>query len=84
VNIPPPYKFIYSAGGPAGEVHRIDENTGGFGDKVEEILFVDKKDLDKADKTRAALVSWLRFSISTGANPNFWTEIWFARDRVHS
>jgi hypothetical protein len=32
-------------------------STGGFGDKVEEIFFVDKKDLEKADKTRAALVS---------------------------
>ena len=56
MNIPPPYRFIYSAGGPTGEVHHIDENTGGFGVKVEEILFVDKKDLEKADKTRAALV----------------------------
>jgi len=57
VNIPPPHKFVYSAGGPTGEVHRIDEITGGFGDKVQEILFVDKEDLEKADKTRAALVS---------------------------
>jgi carboxy-cis,cis-muconate cyclase len=57
VNIPPPFKFIYSVGGPTGEVHRIDENSGGFGEKVEEIFFVDKKDLEAADRTRAALVS---------------------------
>lgn len=57
VNVPAPYKFIYSTGGPTGEVHRVDENTGGFGVKVEEIIFVEKEDLEKVDKTRAALVS---------------------------
>lgn len=84
VNIPPPHKFIYSAGGPTGEVHRIDENTGGFGDKVHEILFVDEEDLEKADKTRAALVSLPRFSLSDLSRFSSEIEIWFARDRVYS
>ncbi len=82
MNIPSPHKFVYSAGGPTGEVHRIDEITGGFGDKVQEILFVDKEDLEKADKTRAALVSLPRFSLSNLSH--FEIEIWFARDRVYS
>lgn len=62
MNVPPPYKFIYSTGGPTGEVHQVDESTGGFGVKVEEIFFVKKEDLEKADKTRAALVSTAPFT----------------------
>ncbi|PFH47560.1 hypothetical protein AMATHDRAFT_6618 [Amanita thiersii Skay4041] len=55
VNIPPPYTHIYSTGGPTGEVHRIDPQTGGFGSKTQEFLFVPPDELDKADKTRVAL-----------------------------
>ena len=68
MNIPPPHRFIYSAGGPSGEVHRVDENTGGFGEKVEEIFIFEEKDIEKADKTRAALVSWLRIPLTTSAD----------------
>lgn len=49
--------MIYSAGGPTGEVHEVDQNTGGFGRKVQELLYVPAEELDKADKTRVALVS---------------------------
>ena len=44
-------------GGPTGEVHRVDLVTGGFAEKVQEILFVPPSELAKADKTRVALVS---------------------------
>ncbi|TFK19601.1 3-carboxy-cis,cis-mucoante lactonizing enzyme [Coprinopsis marcescibilis] len=55
INIPPPYDYIYSAGGPTGEVHEWDPTTGGFGRKVQQFLFVPEEELDKADKTRVAL-----------------------------
>ncbi|ORY90131.1 Lactonase, 7-bladed beta-propeller-domain-containing protein [Leucosporidium creatinivorum] len=46
---------IYSAGGPTGEVHDVDPLTGGFGNKLQELLYVEKHELEKADKTRVAL-----------------------------
>ncbi|EAU86955.1 hypothetical protein CC1G_09812 [Coprinopsis cinerea okayama7 len=55
INIPPPYTFIYSAGGPTGEVHEYDPQTGGFGRKVQQVLFVPEDELEKADKSRVAL-----------------------------
>jgi carboxy-cis,cis-muconate cyclase len=57
VSIPPPYTHVYSAGGPTGEVHVIDPTSGGFGEKVQQILFVKEEDLDGADKSPVALVS---------------------------
>jgi len=44
-------------GGPTGEVHLVDKITGGFGQKMQEILFVPESELSQADKTRVALVS---------------------------
>ncbi|KAK4057716.1 hypothetical protein OIO90_001364 [Microbotryomycetes sp. JL221] len=46
---------IYSAGGPTGEVHAIDPETGGFGTKLQQLLYVDQNKLEQADKTRVAL-----------------------------
>jgi carboxy-cis,cis-muconate cyclase len=57
VSIPPPYTHVYSAGGPTGEVHVIDTTSGGFGEKVQQILFVKEEDLEGADKSPVALVS---------------------------
>lgn len=57
IDVPPPFTHIYSVGGPTGEVHLIDEHTGGFGKKAQEILFVPEDELPKADKTRVGLVS---------------------------
>ena len=54
--LPPPYSRAFSVGGPTGEVHLIDPNTGGFGDQLQQILFVPKNELENADKTRVALV----------------------------
>lgn len=48
---------IYSAGGPTGEVHAVDPETGGFGAKLQELLYVPADELEQADKTRVALVS---------------------------
>ena len=47
---------IYSAGGPTGEVHAVDARTGGFGEKLQEMLYVEPSELPSADKTRVALV----------------------------
>ncbi|KAL0958781.1 hypothetical protein HGRIS_014102 [Hohenbuehelia grisea] len=55
ITIPPPFRHVYSAGGPTGEVHNIDESTGGFGKKVDQLLFVSPHELPTADKTRVAL-----------------------------
>jgi carboxy-cis,cis-muconate cyclase len=35
----------------------VDEDTGGFGKKTQEVLFVPELELPQADKTRVALVS---------------------------
>lgn len=50
---------IYSIGGPTGEVHaKPDEtSTTGFGEKVQEVLFVPEGELEGWDKTNKALVS---------------------------
>ncbi|PWN36497.1 3-carboxy-cis,cis-mucoante lactonizing enzyme [Meira miltonrushii] len=50
-------RFLYSAGGPTGEVHSIDQATGAIQEKVQEIIFLKEgeKALPKADKTRVAL-----------------------------
>ena len=39
-----------------GEVHRVNDETGGFGEKLQEVLFVEPEALADADKTRVALV----------------------------
>jgi hypothetical protein len=62
ISIPPPYTHLYSAGGPTGEVHAVDPLTGGFGEKVQQILFVPDEELLQADKSRAALVRRFVFS----------------------
>ena len=56
ITLPPPYSRAYSVGGPTGEVHLIDPNTGGFGDQLQQVLFVPENELANADKTRVALV----------------------------
>lgn len=54
---PGPSHFLYSAGGPTGEVHLIDQTTGAIQEKVQEIIFLREGEaaLPKADKTRVAL-----------------------------
>ena len=50
-------RFLYSAGGPTGEVHRIDGLSGALLGKDDELCFLKggRKDLAAADKTRKAL-----------------------------
>lgn len=50
-------KFLFSAGGPTGEVHSIDPLSGAIKEKEQEIVFLKggEKDLASADKTRKAL-----------------------------
>jgi len=55
ITLPPPYTYLYSAGGPTGETHAVDSSTGGFGEKIQELLFVPAEKLAEADKTRVAL-----------------------------
>jgi carboxy-cis,cis-muconate cyclase len=54
---PSPSKFLFSAGGPTGEMHYIDAQTGALKEKGQEIIFLKggEKDLVSADKTRKAL-----------------------------
>lgn len=71
-NQPPPYytasapgfgskpgvsRWLGSAGGPTGELHRLDPETGLIREKVKEIIFLPggKEELKGADKTRKAL-----------------------------
>jgi carboxy-cis,cis-muconate cyclase len=50
-------KFLYSAGGPTGEIHYIDAQSGALLAKKEELIFLKKgkSALASADKTRKAL-----------------------------
>ena len=34
---------MYSAGGASGEVFRIDQETGGFAEKIQDLAFVDQR-----------------------------------------
>lgn len=45
----------YSMGGPTGEVHALDPTSGVWGQKIQEVLFVEPDELEEADKTRQAL-----------------------------
>ncbi|KAK0203127.1 Lactonase, 7-bladed beta-propeller-domain-containing protein [Desarmillaria ectypa] len=45
----------YSMGGPSGEVHDLDPTSGVWGQKIQEILFVEPHELEEADKTPKAL-----------------------------
>ncbi|KAG7444511.1 putative isomerase YbhE [Guyanagaster necrorhizus] len=45
----------YSMGGPTGEVHLLDPVSGLWGQKIQEILFIEPDELPEADKTRKAL-----------------------------
>ncbi|KAF8228399.1 putative isomerase YbhE [Tricholoma matsutake] len=65
ITIPPPYTHIYSAGGPTGEVHQVDQATGGFGDQIQQILFVPEDELESADKTRRSGSHGVEFSLPT-------------------
>ena len=46
---------IFSAGGHTAEVHAVSE-SGGFGEKLQELAFLPQSELANADKTRKALV----------------------------
>ena len=50
--------FIYSIGGPSGEVHKIDAE-GGFGEKIQELFYVPVDEFEATDKSRKALVRML-------------------------
>ena len=49
--------FIYSVGGHSGEVHRIHAN-GGFGVRIQELMYVPPEEFASTDKSRKALVRW--------------------------
>ena len=50
-------RWLGSAGGPTGELHRLDAETGAIGERVKELVFLagGEKELAGADKTRKAL-----------------------------
>ncbi|KAJ7182595.1 hypothetical protein C8R43DRAFT_1054515 [Mycena crocata] len=56
VTVPPPFSHVYSAGGPAAQVHaRPPGGVPGFGAHVQEVKFVPESEWAVADKTRKAL-----------------------------
>lgn len=70
ITIPPPHDFIYSVGGPTGEVHAFSHSASAsekaksspadslqtlFGPKIQHLLFIPPEELEQADKTRVAL-----------------------------
>ena len=50
-------RWLGSAGGPTGELHRLDPNTGEIREKVKELIFLPggEEELKTADKSRKAL-----------------------------
>ncbi|KAF6760468.1 hypothetical protein DFP72DRAFT_73205 [Ephemerocybe angulata] len=54
ISVPPPYDFVYSTGGPTGEVHTLAPD-GSFGEKIQQYLFVPEDELETTDKTPVAL-----------------------------
>lgn len=50
-------RWLGSAGGPTGELHKLDTETGLIGEKVKELIFLPggEGELEGADKTRKAL-----------------------------
>jgi carboxy-cis,cis-muconate cyclase len=59
--------LLFSVGGPTGEIHRLNPETGAIEEKLQEILFVPKDALENEDKSRKALVS---FSINQAVHLN--------------
>ncbi|KDR79164.1 hypothetical protein GALMADRAFT_243050 [Galerina marginata CBS 339.88] len=55
IAVPPPFTRCYSVGGPTGESHVIDSDTGALGERLQQILFIPEDQLETADKTRVAL-----------------------------
>lgn len=51
----PDQSLLYSTGGPTGELHELESQTGAIGRKIQEILFVPAHELATTDKTRVAL-----------------------------
>ncbi|KAL5337057.1 Lactonase, 7-bladed beta-propeller-domain-containing protein [Aspergillus crustosus] len=48
-------RYTYSAGGPTGQIHALD-NDGVIGDLVDEVYFIPEEDIPSVDKTRAAVL----------------------------
>lgn len=85
ITVPPPYTHVYSAGGPTGEVHRLDQAIGGLEEKIQQILFVPEGELETADKTRKALVCPIIIRQSGHIILlSDLTEIWFPWHRVYT
>lgn len=54
ISLPRPYRLLYSAGGPSGEVHAVSSSDGAIrGPRIQQFLFTN--DIESADKTRVAL-----------------------------
>jgi carboxy-cis,cis-muconate cyclase len=55
ISAPAPYPYLYSVGGPTGEVHAINASSGGFGEQVQQLLFVPENELKQPDQTGGAV-----------------------------
>ncbi|POW15289.1 hypothetical protein PSTT_02256 [Puccinia striiformis] len=47
--------LLFSAGGPTGEIHQLNQDTGAIEKKLQELLFVPAEALHNEDKSRKAL-----------------------------
>ncbi|KAL4881417.1 Lactonase, 7-bladed beta-propeller-domain-containing protein [Aspergillus karnatakaensis] len=59
-------KYTYSAGGPSGQIHALD-NDGGIGQLTDELYFIPEEDIPSVDKTRAAVL-WGGHSFDVNKN----------------
>ncbi|KNZ48897.1 hypothetical protein VP01_533g5 [Puccinia sorghi] len=50
------HSLLFSVGGPTGEIHRLNPDTGAIEQKLQELLFVPNEALRHEDKSRKALV----------------------------
>lgn len=49
------HSLLFSVGGPTGEIHRLNPDTGAIEQKLQELLFVPNEALRHEDKSRKAL-----------------------------
>ncbi|KAH9455465.1 hypothetical protein Pst134EA_022927 [Puccinia striiformis f. sp. tritici] len=58
--IPSKHGLLFSVGGPTGEIHQLNQDTGAIEEKLQELLFVVPAEaLHNEDKSRKALVRLL-------------------------
>jgi carboxy-cis,cis-muconate cyclase len=65
-------------------VHLVDPSSGGFGEKVQQVLFVPEDELEAADKTRVALVRDFFSSYYLNARVAYFRLVFYDKQRYGS